>query len=50
MLKHSVLFRLFPRKENFSLEIEENRVKEEWTAYIKDGGELAEPEKYITLK
>ena len=28
----------------------EKRVKEEWTAYVKDGGTIAEPEKYITLK
>lgn len=28
----------------------EKRVREEWTAYIKDGGQLAEPEKYMTLK
>lgn len=29
---------------------EEDRVKTAWTAYIKDGGTIAEPENYITLK
>ena len=34
----------------FALEMNELRVKEEWTSYIKEGGILAEPESYITLK
>ena len=29
---------------------EEDRVRVAWTAYIKDGGTLAEPEKYITVE
>ena len=35
---------------NLEIEKEEKRVKETWTAYILDGGQVAEPENYITLK
>lgn len=35
---------------NLAFEKEEKRVKETWTAYILDGGQVAEPENYITLK
>lgn len=35
---------------NLEFEKEEKRVKETWTAYILDGGQVAEPENYITLK
>ena len=36
--------------ENFVFEKTELRVKDTWKAYIKDGGKVAEPENYITLK
>ena len=36
--------------ESYVFEKEEDRVRTAWTAYIKDGGTLAEPEKYLTLK
>lgn len=35
---------------NLEFEKEETRVKETWTAYVLDGGQVAEPENYITLK
>lgn len=35
---------------NHVFEMEEDRVKVAWTEYMKDGGTLAESEKYITLK
>lgn len=41
---------MFLNDENRVFEKEEDRVKVAWTAYIKDGGTVAEPEKYITLK
>ncbi|MDY3249641.1 MAG: ABC transporter substrate-binding protein [Candidatus Choladocola sp.] len=31
-------------------EMPEKRVKDEWISYVKDGGKVAEPEDYITLK
>ncbi|MBP1561948.1 MAG: extracellular solute-binding protein [Oscillospiraceae bacterium] len=40
----------FLNDENRVFEKEEDRVKVAWTAYIKDGGTIAEPENYITLK
>lgn len=43
-------FTPFLEDENRVFEKEEDRVKVAWTAYIKDGGTIAEPEKYITLK
>lgn len=36
--------------ESRVFEQEEDRVRTAWTAYMKDGGTLAEPEKYITLQ
>lgn len=36
--------------EKCVFEMPEKRVKEEWVEYIKDGGQVAEPEKYITLE
>ncbi|MDD6095715.1 MAG: ABC transporter substrate-binding protein [Clostridia bacterium] len=36
--------------ESRVFENSEVRVKDEWTAYIKDGGTVTEPEDYITLK
>lgn len=36
--------------ENRVFELEENRVKADWTAYITGGGTVAEPEDYMTLK
>lgn len=36
--------------ENRVFEKEEMRVKDAWKAYIKDGGQMAEPENYIILK
>lgn len=41
---------VFLEDENRVFEKEEDRVKVAWTAYIKDGGTLSEPENYITLK
>ena len=35
---------------NLEIEKEETRVKNTWTAYILEGGQVAEPENYITLK
>lgn len=43
-------FTPFLEDENCKFEKEEDRVKVAWTAYIKEVGTLAEPEKYITLK
>ncbi|MGN0691039.1 MAG: hypothetical protein ACI4K7_01680 [Oscillospiraceae bacterium] len=43
-------FTPFLEDKNRVFEKEEDRVKVAWTAYIKDGGTIAEPEKYITLK
>lgn len=43
-------FNTFLEDESLVFEKEEDRVRVAWTAYIKDGGTLAEPEKYITLK
>ena len=43
-------FNTFLEDESRVLEQEEDRVRTAWTAYIKDGGTLTEPEKYITLK
>lgn len=43
-------FTLFTEDESRVFEKEDDRVKVAWTAYIKDGGTLAEPENYITLK
>ena len=40
----------FLKDESRVFEQEEQRVKAEWTAYIKDGGAVAEPTPYITLK
>lgn len=40
----------FLNDENRVFEMEEERVKVQWTAYIRDGGTIAEPEKYITLR
>lgn len=36
--------------EECVFEMPQMRVKEEWTAYVKDGGQVAEPENYIRLK
>ena len=41
---------VFLDDENLVFEKDENRVKATWTEYIKKGGALAEPEKYIILK
>lgn len=43
-------FAPFLEDESRIFEKEEDRVKAAWTAYIKDGGTIAEPEKYIVLK
>ena len=43
-------FNTFLEDESCVFVQEEDRVRPAWTAYIKDGGTLAEPEKYITLK
>lgn len=43
-------FNTFLEDESLVFEKEEDRVRPAWTAYIKDGGTLAEPEKYITVK
>lgn len=43
-------FNTFLEDETLVFEKEEDRVRPVWTAYIKDGGTLAEPEKYITVK
>lgn len=40
----------FLSDENRVLEKEEMRVKDAWKAYIKDGGQMTEPENYIILK
>lgn len=40
----------FMSDENNVFDLEEDRVKLAWTAYIKDGGTIAEPEDYIMLK
>lgn len=40
----------FLKDESRVFEKEEQRVKLEWTAYIKAGGIIAKPEHYITLK
>ena len=39
----------FLNDEAYAFEIEEARVKAAWTAYILDGGVIAEPEKYMSL-
>lgn len=46
----SANFNTFLEDESLVFEKEEDRVRPAWTAYIKDGGTLAEPEKYITVK
>lgn len=40
----------FLSDENLVFEKAEKRVKDTWKEYIKDGGKVAEPEKYISLK
>ena len=40
----------FLSDETRVFEKEETRVKDTWTAYIVNGGQVAEPENYITLK
>lgn len=40
----------FLSDDNRVFEKEEMRVKDAWKAYIKDGGQIAEPENYIILK
>lgn len=46
----SASFNNLLKDETLVFEKEEDRVRPAWTAYIKDGGTLAEPEKYITVK
>ncbi len=36
--------------ESFVFEKQEQRVKPEWTEYIKGGGTISEPEQYIIMK
>ena len=43
-------FNTFLENESFVFEKEEDRVRPAWTGYIKNGGTLAEPESYITIK
>lgn len=43
-------FNTFLEDESLVFEKEEDRVRPAWTAYIKDGGTLAQPENYITVK
>ena len=40
----------FLKDESRVFEKEEQRVKSDWTTYIKEGGTVAEPEAYITLQ
>ena len=40
----------FLQDESRVFELEEQRVKPAWTAYIKEGGTIAEPTPYISLK
>ena len=40
---------IFLEQETYAFELPEMRVKNEWTAYIKEGGSIAEPNSYITL-
>ena len=37
-------------KENIALEASDRHLRLIWTDYIKQGGNVAEPENYITLK
>lgn len=46
----SASFNTFLEDESLVFEKEEDRVRPAWTAYIKDGGTLAQPENYITVK
>ena len=48
-LNISANFSAFLEDESRVFEKEEDRVRAAWTAYIKDGGRLAEPTNYITL-
>lgn len=41
---------LFLKDESRTFEKCKNRVREEWTEYIKNGGTIAQPSSYITLK
>lgn len=43
-------FNGYLESNNYEFEQEEDRVRVAWTGYIKGGGTLAEPEKYIKLK
>ncbi len=43
-------FNYFLEDESLVFEKEEDRVRPAWVGYIKDGGTLAQPENYITLK
>ena len=43
-------FNTISKNEGVVFEKEEVRVRPAWTAFIKDGGTLAKPENYITLK
>ena len=43
-------FNTFLEDETLVFEKEEDRVRNAWKAFILDGGTLAEPEKYITVK
>ena len=49
-LELTASFNTILEDESLVFEKEEDRVRPAWTAYIKDGGTLAEPEKYITVK
>ena len=40
----------FLNDESRTFEKMEDRVRIAWTEYVKNGGSLAEPENYITLK
>ena len=43
-------FKEYLEDDTYEFVQEEDRVRVAWTAYIKDGGTLDEPEKYIKLK
>ncbi|MGN0688645.1 MAG: carbohydrate ABC transporter substrate-binding protein, partial [Oscillospiraceae bacterium] len=43
-------FNTFLEDESLVFEKEEDRVRPAWTGYIREGGVLAEPENYITVK
>ena len=43
-------FNTFLEDESLVFEKEEDRVRPAWTGYIREGGTLAEPEKYIIVK